>query len=69
MRGAAWTPARGRRLVDQKNGKRVETTAFRPFFASNGFVYSGSQAVTGRLACLTVTVPALGIVSVTPAPE
>jgi hypothetical protein len=32
MPGASWTLARGRRhLVDQQNGKRVETTAFRPF--------------------------------------
>ena len=39
---------------------------FRPF--SFRACYDSSQAVVGRLACLTV-VPALVIVNVTPPPE
>jgi hypothetical protein len=37
MPGASYLPAPSRRhLVDQQNGKRVETTAFRPFLHFEG---------------------------------
>lgn len=54
--------------------KRVETKTFRPFSVFAGlrlarFVqFTGSQAVVGRLACLTV-MPAFVIRNTTPSPE
>jgi len=44
------------------NAMRGPQRTFRPFF------HVGSQAVVGRLACLTV-VPAVVIFNVTPPPE
>ena len=59
---AAGTVPMHRQSLVQYQLQKGRNKKFRPFF------YVRSHAVTGRLACLTVT-PAFVIINVTPPPE